>query len=68
MKEIVLTEKEIEVLKSCIFMALRENLYDFCNMRINGELTDASEKDIEAILKKFGMNKAEVENFIKNSI
>ena len=68
MKEIVLTEKEIKVLKSCIFMALREGLYDFCNMRINGVLTDASEKDIEAILEKFGMSKAEAENFIKDSM
>lgn len=64
----ILTEKEIEVLKSCIFMALREGLYDFRNMRIKGELTDASEKDIEAILEKFGMSRTEVENFIKNSM
>ena len=65
MKELVLTEREIKVLKSCIFMALNEGLYDFDNMRRNGELMDASEKDVEAILEKLGMSKAEAKKFIE---
>lgn len=68
MKEISLTEKEIEVLKSCIFMAFREGLYDFCHLRVKGELIDVGEEDIEIILQKFGMSKEDAEKFIKDCI
>ena len=63
MKEIFLTKKEIEILKSCVFMSLREGLYHFSHLQI-----DASEKDIKIILGKFGMSKKDAENFIKDSI
>lgn len=59
---ILVTEKEKEVIKSCIYMALIEGLYHFSLIDL-----DASEDDVKGVLKKLGMSDAEAEKFIRDA-
>lgn len=61
-QEILFSQKETEVMKSCIFMALREGLYHFGRIGI-----DAGEEDVKGILLKFGMSEPEIAKFMEDA-
>ena len=61
-KGILLSQKEIEVMKSCIYMALREGLYHFGRIDI-----DAGEEDVKGILSKLGLSELEIVKFMKDA-
>lgn len=62
MRSVELTQKEVEVLKNCIYMSIQEGLYLFDRNNL-----DASEKDIEEILRKFGMTDMQIQQFMKEA-
>ena len=62
-QRILFSKKEIEVMKSCIYMAMCEGLYHFERKNI-----DADEEDIQGILSKFGMAQPEIEEFMEDAL
>lgn len=63
MQTVSFSQKEIEVIKSCFYMALGEGLYHFSRIGI-----DASEEDIKGILSKLGMSEPEIEKFMEDAV
>lgn len=61
-QEILLSQKEKEIIKSCFYMAMEEGLYHFDRIDL-----DAGEEDIKGILSKFGMSDPEIEKFMKEA-
>lgn len=61
-KEILFSQNEIKVMKSCIYMALREGLYHFGRIDI-----DAGEEDVKGILSKLGMSEPEIVKFMEDA-
>lgn len=62
MQTVLFSQKEIEVIKACFYMALKEGLYYFGRIGI-----DASEEDIKGILSKFGMSEPEIVKFMEDT-
>lgn len=59
-KFVSLSAKEVEILKSCIYMSAAEGFYQFDRIDL-----DVSEEDIKSILRSLGLSKADVEEFME---
>lgn len=59
---IPLSTKEVEILKSCIYMSAAEGFYQLARDNL-----DVSEDDIKSILVSLGLSRADAEDFLERA-